>query len=65
MGAASLDGKTIALKKGDALTIRAGEVHSLSNNSNEVLAVIEIQIGDHLRESDIVRYDDQYQRHLS
>jgi mannose-1-phosphate guanylyltransferase/mannose-6-phosphate isomerase len=65
MGAASLDGKTIALKKGDALTIRAGEVHRLSNNSNEVLAVIEIQIGDHLSESDIVRYDDQYQRHLS
>jgi mannose-1-phosphate guanylyltransferase len=65
VGSALLDGNVIILNKGDALTIRAGEVHRLSNDSNEVLAVIEIQIGDHLSESDIVRYDDQYQRHLS
>jgi mannose-1-phosphate guanylyltransferase/mannose-1-phosphate guanylyltransferase/mannose-6-phosphate isomerase len=65
VGSAELNGNMIALNKGDALTIKAGEVHRLTNDSNEALAVIEIQIGDHLSESDIVRYDDQYQRHLS
>ena len=36
--------------------------HRLSNNSNEVLKVIEVQIGDVLSEEDITRYEDRYER---
>jgi mannose-1-phosphate guanylyltransferase/mannose-6-phosphate isomerase len=64
-GCAELNGDVIQLNKGDALTVKAGEIHRLSNNSDANLSVIEVQIGDHLSENDIVRYDDQYQRHIS
>jgi mannose-1-phosphate guanylyltransferase/mannose-6-phosphate isomerase len=64
-GIAELNGVTLVLKKGDALTIKAGEVHRLLNNTETLLTVIEVQIGDHLSESDIVRYDDHYQRHIN
>ena len=36
--------------------------HRLRNNSNEVLKVIEVQIGDLLSEKDITRYEDRYER---
>jgi mannose-1-phosphate guanylyltransferase/mannose-6-phosphate isomerase len=64
-GMAELNGNTVLLKKGDALTIKEGEVHRLFNSTDELLTVIEIQIGDHLSETDIIRYDDDYQRHIN
>ena len=50
------------LKKHDSTIIPQKSKHRLSNNSNEVLKVIEVQIGDLLSEKDITRYEDRYER---
>tara|TARA_B100000482_G_C12431423_1_gene229233 strand:- start:216 stop:566 length:351 start_codon:yes stop_codon:yes gene_type:complete len=36
--------------------------HSLANDENEALIIIEVQIGDYLGEDDIVRLEDRYGR---
>jgi len=40
--------------------IPKGEFHRLSNNEEETLIVIEVQMGENLDENDIVRYDEKY-----
>ena len=50
------------LKKYESTNIPLQSKHRLSNNSNEVLKVIEVQIGDVLSEEDITRYEDRYER---
>jgi len=52
------------LTQGQAITIKCNEKHRLSNSSSELLQIIEVQTGSYLDESDIVRYDDIYDRHL-
>jgi mannose-1-phosphate guanylyltransferase/mannose-6-phosphate isomerase len=36
--------------------------HRLENPGDEMLEVIEVQVGDYLGEDDIVRFEDDYQR---
>ena len=50
------------LKKHESTNIPQKSKHRLSNNSNEVLKVFEVQIGDLLSEDDITRYEDRYAR---
>ena len=54
--------KTITLQKNQNISIPAGSLHRLSNNSSEDLKIIEIQSGSYLGEDDIVRFDDNYGR---
>jgi mannose-1-phosphate guanylyltransferase len=42
--------------------IQAGHKHRLSNNSDEVLVIVEVQCGAYLGEDDITRFDDVYGR---
>jgi len=42
--------------------IEKNQIHRLSNNTDKMLKIIEIQTGDHLSEDDIVRLDDNYGR---
>jgi len=56
------DDNTFDLKKHESTNIPQKSKHRLSNNSNEVLKVIEVQIGDLLSEKDITRYEDRYER---
>jgi mannose-6-phosphate isomerase-like protein (cupin superfamily) len=56
------DGNVFDLKKHESTHIPLKSKHRLSNNSNEVLKVIEVQIGDVLSEEDISRYEDRYER---
>ena len=37
-------------------------IHALENPGNELLILIEVQVGDYLGEDDIVRYEDIYGR---
>ena len=47
----------------DASTyIPVGERHRLTNRGPEPLEVIEVQVGEHISEGDIVRFDDRYGR---
>ena len=56
------DDNVFDLKKHESTKIPQKSKHRLSNNSNEVLKVIEVQIGDLLSEKDITRYEDRYER---
>ena len=53
---------TLTLSKGESTYISTGVVHSLENNTNELLEIVEVQIGTYLGEDDIVRFKDIYGR---
>lgn len=52
----------IKLSAGQSIDIALKEIHSLQNSSEEVLKVLEVQMGEILDENDIVRIDDRYGR---
>jgi mannose-1-phosphate guanylyltransferase/mannose-6-phosphate isomerase len=56
------DNKKFELNKNESTYIDKNQVHRLSNKSNEILQVIEVQSGSYLGEDDIIRFDDQYGR---
>lgn len=57
-----LDEKQYTLHPGEYIEIPLGSVHRLSNNSLKDLVVLEVQCGDILEESDIIRLEDSYGR---
>jgi mannose-1-phosphate guanylyltransferase/mannose-6-phosphate isomerase len=56
------DNRRFGLRSDESTYIALGAVHRLENQGNEVLELIEIQIGDYLEEDDIVRIEDKYGR---
>lgn len=50
------------LSQNESTYIKAGDIHRLSNDTNELLVIIEAQVGSYTGEDDIVRIDDDYQR---
>ena len=56
------DDNVFDLKKYESTNIPLKSKHRLSNQSDEVLKVIEVQIGNLLSEDDITRYEDRYER---
>ena len=56
------DDKIIVLKRGEFIHIPLGMTHSIENPGDEILEIIEVQMGDYLGEDDIVRFDDVYGR---
>jgi mannose-1-phosphate guanylyltransferase/mannose-6-phosphate isomerase len=54
--------KVITLKENQSTFIPLGERHRLSNSSNQLLEIIEVQSGDYLSEEDIERISDGYGR---
>ena len=52
----------IKLKIGESINIAVKEIQSLQNSSEEILKVLEIQMGEILDENDIVRIEDSYGR---
>ena len=63
-GRAEVNGDIMPLYCGSAISINKEDVHRLSNVGESPLIIIEVQIGNKLSESDIVRYDDKYLRHM-
>tara|TARA_Y100000816_G_C26036544_1_gene542724 strand:- start:489 stop:842 length:354 start_codon:yes stop_codon:yes gene_type:complete len=61
-GIAQLDNKLIKLGINDTIFIPKESKHRISNNTDEFLEFIEIQIGDYLGEDDIVRLEDDFGR---
>ena len=57
-----IDEKKFTLQAGEYTYIPLGSKHRLSNEHNEDLIIIEVQCGEILEESDIIRYDDSYGR---
>jgi len=58
----TINSKIFFLKKNSSVFIQAGTIHRIENKYNEPVKIIEVQIGNILRESDIVRYKDIYDR---
>ena len=54
--------KTLTLGKGESTYVPLGVTHSLANNANEPLEIIEVQSGNYIGEDDIVRFEDIYGR---
>jgi len=52
----------LTLIEGDSIYIPIGSIHSLENNTNEQLEIIEVQSGVYISEDDIVRFKDIYGR---
>ena len=50
------------LEHNESTFIPRGSKHRLSNNFDELLTVIEVQVGDYLEEDDIERFEDAYGR---
>ncbi len=57
-----LEDKVHKLEKGNSINIPLKAKHSLQNNTNEPLKILEVQKGDIISEDDIIRYQDMYGR---
>lgn len=57
--------RTFLLKEDEATYIPSGTIHRLENPGVIPLELIEVQIGSHLGEDDIIRFDDEYGRQRS
>jgi mannose-1-phosphate guanylyltransferase/mannose-6-phosphate isomerase len=57
-----LDEKEYLLRKGESTFVPIGSIHRLENPGLIPLEIIEVQIGDHITEADIVRFSDDYLR---
>ena len=57
-----IDESIHTLTVGKSIFIPQGSKHRLSNEENETLEIIEVQIGSYLEEDDIIRYEDIYNR---
>ena len=57
-----LDGKNLIMQPGQSIDIPLKSQHYIENKSNELLIIIETQLGSYFGEDDIVRLDDPYSR---
>ena len=57
-----LDGSEHSLSVNESIYIGVGAIHSLANNTNYPLQMIEVQSGSYLGEDDIERFEDLYGR---
>ncbi len=54
--------KILTLHENESTYIKAGDKHRLSNITNKVLIIIEVQVGGYMGEDDIERFKDDFQR---
>jgi mannose-6-phosphate isomerase-like protein (cupin superfamily) len=57
-----VEGETVELPVGRSVDVPLGAAHRITNRSDEVLVLVEVQLGDYLGEDDIVRIEDDYGR---
>lgn len=62
MACVQVNDEKFFVRLGESTFISAGEKHRLSNPSTKPLEIIEVQVGEYVDESDIVRFDDEYGR---
>ena len=62
MATVTLDDKDYEYNVGDVVQINIMQIHSLANNTQNDLEIIEVQLGDYLGEDDIERFEDIYGR---
>ena len=58
----TIDDRVNKIGPGQSTYVPLGSVHRLENQEQELLIIIEVQIGSYLGEDDIIRYEDIYSR---
>jgi len=58
----TLDKKAFFKKMNETISIPKGSIHRIENNSKKIISIMEAQIGNTLKETDIVRFQDIYGR---
>ncbi|VAY87915.1 Mannose-1-phosphate guanylyltransferase (GDP) [hydrothermal vent metagenome] len=58
----TLNGKIFTLYQNESTYIKAGDIHRLENKTNDLLIIIEAQVGSYTGEDDIERLKDDYKR---
>lgn len=57
-----LDDETLTPQPGEAVFIPQGAKHRIVNPTDELVEIVEVQIGSYFGEDDIIRYEDDYER---
>ncbi|WP_294961230.1 mannose-1-phosphate guanylyltransferase/mannose-6-phosphate isomerase [Sulfurimonas sp.] len=60
----SVNDNTFILNQNESTYIKAGDIHRLLNDTNELLVIIEAQVGEYTGEDDILRIEDDYKRDI-
>ena len=60
----TLEDQVFDLQPGEHCDIAIGQVHRLANQTDALVEILEVQIGDYLSEDDIIRLQDDYGRVL-
>ena len=50
--------------KGEHVFVPQGNKHRIENIGKTLLTIVEIQLGDYFGEDDIIRYEDDFDRHI-
>jgi mannose-1-phosphate guanylyltransferase / mannose-6-phosphate isomerase len=56
------DDKIFILKENESVYIKKNQIHRISNQTNKITQIIEVQSGDYLGEDDIERFEDIFGR---
>jgi mannose-6-phosphate isomerase len=59
-----VDGEIIVVGPGQSIDVEIGQAHRITNQQDEPLVLIEVQMGLYTGEDDIVRLEDDYGRAL-
>lgn len=54
----TVDDEVAMLQVGESIVVKPGQKHQLENVGTTALEIIEVQLGNYLKEDDIVRFDD-------
>ena len=58
-----IEGVTTEVAAGGSIDVDVQDAHRIINEHEDVLVIIEVQLGDYLGEDDIIRLEDDYGRH--
>lgn len=59
---AVIDGATVVATAGESIYVEVGQPHRITNMHDEILVIIEVQLGEYTGEDDICRLEDDYGR---
>ncbi len=59
---AVIDGETVVATAGESIFVELGQPHRITNMHDEILVIIEVQLGAYTGEDDICRLEDDYGR---
>lgn len=57
-----IDGRTVTAGCGERVYVDVGQAHRIANAHDELLVIVEVQLGEYCGEDDITRLEDDYGR---